>query len=40
MLIAKDYVASAIQKDMGSYHWSAYKTSKALLNTWARFILP
>lgn len=38
--IANDYVASAIKKDMGHYHWSAYRTSKALINSWSRFILP
>jgi hypothetical protein len=24
---------------MKNYHWSAYRTSKALLNTWSRFVL-
>lgn len=38
--MANDYIASVVKKDMGYYNLSAYKTSKALLNSWARFILP
>jgi carbonyl reductase 1 len=38
--IAEDYIAAAAKKQMGGYHWSAYRTSKALLNAWGRFILP
>ena len=38
--IANDYIDCAVKKKMGYYNWSAYSTSKALINSWSRFILP
>jgi short-subunit dehydrogenase len=34
------YIEAAKKKEMGDFNWSAYKTSKCLINAWTRFILP
>jgi hypothetical protein len=34
------YIHGVETKDMTDLNWSAYRTSKALLNAWARFHLP
>lgn len=34
------YIHGVETNDMTDLNWSAYRTSKALLNAWARFHLP
>lgn len=38
--IVDEYIQGAEKKDLGYFNWSAYRTSKALINAWGRFILP
>ncbi len=38
--LCRDYVEATRKKDMGHFCWTAYGTSKALINAWTRFILP
>lgn len=38
--LSKEYIKAAKNRDMGKFSWTAYGTSKALLNAWARFVLP
>ena len=38
--MSREYVEAAKKEDMGIWSWSAYRTSKALISAWERFILP
>ena len=38
--MSREYVEAAKKEDMGIWNWSAYRTSKALISAWERFILP
>ena len=38
--MSKEYIEAAKNKDMGVWNWSAYRTSKVLINAWNRFVLP
>ena len=38
--MGEDYLTAVDSKNMEDWSWSAYKMSKALINAWARFILP
>jgi carbonyl reductase 1 len=40
LLMSEEYIEAVRQQQMGDWHKSACRTSKAFLNAWARFILP
>lgn len=38
--MSEEYIQAVKRKEIGDWHKSACRTSKALINAWTRFILP